>query len=71
MEVFPQLSRDHVIADLRRTNDMNVTIQNAMSGKIPTAPKSAKSSKSANKGQPPVDYPRALGSYSGSRKWEA
>ena len=34
---------------------MNVTIQNAMSGKIPTAPKSSKSSKSANKGHPPVD----------------
>ena len=38
MEVFPQLSRDHVIADLRRTGDMNTTIQNVIHGRIPDAP---------------------------------
>jgi len=37
LEVFPQLSRDHVISDLVRSGDLNETIQNAMSGKIPTA----------------------------------
>ena len=38
MEVFPQLSRDHVIADLRRTGNLNETIRNAMSDRIPHAP---------------------------------
>ena len=38
MEVFPQLSRDHVIADLRRTGNLNETIRNAMSDRIPLAP---------------------------------
>ena len=37
LEVFPQLSRDHVISDLVRSGDLNETIQNAMSGKIPMA----------------------------------
>ena len=39
MEVFPQLSRDHVIADLRRTGNLNETIRNAMAERIPQAPK--------------------------------
>jgi len=38
MEVFPQLSRDHVIADLRRTGNLNETIRNAMAERIPQAP---------------------------------
>ena len=54
MEVFPQLSRDHVIQDLRRTGDMNITIQNAMSAKIPIATKTQCKS-SNNKAKPNVD----------------
>ena len=55
MEVFPQLSRDHVIADLRRTADMNATIQNAMLGKIPVAPKVDKKNTAITKGAVFVD----------------
>ena len=54
MEVFPQLSRDHVIADLRRTGNLNETIRNAMAERIQLAPpKSAK--KTPPKTRPEID----------------
>ena len=50
MEVFPQLSRDHVIADLRRTGNLNETIRNAMAERIPQAPpKGSVKAEAANK----------------------